>query len=526
MDDSDSKELPGLPDMGAGDLPPIAGAADATIPLAVLGAPTQAWAGSSLTEEISGQSPENLAHVVRDLPKRSAAPRVLGEQFVPLSGPLTPESAAPFEAAPRSVPFSGEVQVAASEGAGNQQGRSGPVLTGAVLLRAAPPAQAPHLLSALGAAAPLAPKASPTLDLRGVSAAFTGDNAPASAASLRPIADQPSAGYGPKGATIADGSLVETSPALNPPAALPAALPAVLPAGLPIGAAKLLALGRDINDAPPAAAMQSRSDAAPKAAPPLMPQLTQGLAPLPPPARNPAASEPYNAPHFGTLGDDGIGPEITQTAPSFAASDRILLRPMAAAPAVQSAFVSAWLAQAGLDGPFADISWADGIMLGEGVVETALPPLAPASTATITPVATVPTTTAAQLSAQLLPLAQMAQEGPVELVLSPAELGELRFEITQRGDQVQIVLSAERPETADLLRRNAEQLLIDFKNAGFAGASLSFGQWGSGGKGAQTLPMPDGDEDVSSAAIPAPQHDAFAVPRPQSDPSRSLNLRL
>ncbi len=142
-------------------------------------------------------------------------------------------------------------------------------------------------------------------------------------------------------------------------------------------------------------------------------------------------------------------------------------------------------------------------------------------------------TTAAQLSAQLLPLAQSAQSGPVELVLSPAELGQLRFEIHHRGDQVQIILSAERPETLDLLRRNSEQLLADFRNAGFAGASLAFGGWGAGqnaGANPQEFDregQPDGGSGAAQIpSSPPSQNAAFARAQSYLDPSRSLNLRL
>jgi len=141
--------------------------------------------------------------------------------------------------------------------------------------------------------------------------------------------------------------------------------------------------------------------------------------------------------------------------------------------------------------------------------------------------------TAAQLSAQLLPLAQSAQSGPVELVLSPAELGQLRFEIQHRGDQVQIVLSAERPETLDLLRRNSEQLLTDFRNAGFAGASLAFGGWAAGQNAGGSPQEFDSDSqsDGGTTAVQVPssppsQNAAFARAQSYLDPSRSLNLRL
>ncbi len=161
------------------------------------------------------------------------------------------------------------------------------------------------------------------------------------------------------------------------------------------------------------------------------------------------------------------------------------------------------------------------------------PPLGAGGAGAASPVFAGTMPTPAQLSAQLLPLAQSAQSGPVELVLSPAELGHLRFEIHHRGDQVQILLSAERPETLDLLRRNSEQLLSDFRNAGFAGASLAFGGWGAGqntGASPQDLDR-DGQAEGAGLAGQMPsgqpnQNPAFARAPTYLDPSRSLNLRL
>lgn len=68
--------------------------------------------------------------------------------------------------------------------------------------------------------------------------------------------------------------------------------------------------------------------------------------------------------------------------------------------------------------------------------------------------------------------------GGVEIALSPVELGHLRIEIAPDGDMLRIVLSAERPETLDLLRRHADQLMAEVLQAGFSGASMSFGAWG------------------------------------------------
>jgi hypothetical protein len=142
-------------------------------------------------------------------------------------------------------------------------------------------------------------------------------------------------------------------------------------------------------------------------------------------------------------------------------------------------------------------------------------------------------TSAAAMSAQILPLAQAGQAGTVEITLSPMELGQLRFEMRQTGDQVQIILSAERPETLDLLRRHSDALLQDFRAAGFAGASLSFGGWGAG-RAPPPPPQfnPDGDEGARPTLGPVPSAGlsmaaAQSVPwRSAQDAHSALNLRL
>lgn len=58
----------------------------------------------------------------------------------------------------------------------------------------------------------------------------------------------------------------------------------------------------------------------------------------------------------------------------------------------------------------------------------------------------------------------------------------MRFEVTQSGDQMRIHLTVERAETLDLLRRHADQLLAEFREAGYPDATLSFGHWSQGSR--------------------------------------------
>ena len=113
-------------------------------------------------------------------------------------------------------------------------------------------------------------------------------------------------------------------------------------------------------------------------------------------------------------------------------------------------------------------------------------------------------------------------EDRAEVLLEPAELGRLRFEINQRGDGVQIVLMAERPETLELLRRNADQLLSDLKSMGFSGSELGFGSWGQESRQNEALVFDDSGGDEPA---PLPPQPFGAAPLPRTA-TGGLDLRL
>jgi flagellar hook-length control protein FliK len=123
--------------------------------------------------------------------------------------------------------------------------------------------------------------------------------------------------------------------------------------------------------------------------------------------------------------------------------------------------------------------------------------------------------TAPQLPASVTPQAlgqtivqvlQKGEERQIDLALRPEELGRLRFEMTTSGDKVHIVLFIERPEALDLIRRHADHLLNDLRQAGFSQSSLSFGNWSqrespTGGEAATTAPT---EEPTDTLALVPP----------------------
>lgn len=80
----------------------------------------------------------------------------------------------------------------------------------------------------------------------------------------------------------------------------------------------------------------------------------------------------------------------------------------------------------------------------------------------------------------------MQSDRPVELTLSPEELGRVRLTLQSAGDQTMVVsVQAERHETLDLMRRHIDSLTREFREMGYSDVSFSFSQHSDQGR-AQT----------------------------------------
>ena len=64
----------------------------------------------------------------------------------------------------------------------------------------------------------------------------------------------------------------------------------------------------------------------------------------------------------------------------------------------------------------------------------------------------------------------------VEVTLDPVELGRVSLTFVTKDEGVSVVVAADRAETADLLRRNSDQLQRDLANAGYENVDLDFDQ--------------------------------------------------
>lgn len=110
---------------------------------------------------------------------------------------------------------------------------------------------------------------------------------------------------------------------------------------------------------------------------------------------------------------------------------------------------------------------------------------------------------------------------PVDLALDPPELGRVRMSLTEVSGTITLTIHAERPETADLMRRHLDLLAQEFARGGLDAPSVRISQDDSGG---QPRPPPQ------PATIPTIQEGMADSPAPDRGTTRAaagaLDLRL
>lgn len=84
------------------------------------------------------------------------------------------------------------------------------------------------------------------------------------------------------------------------------------------------------------------------------------------------------------------------------------------------------------------------------------------------------------VSAQIAEITRQQPDRPVELTLSPEELGRLRMSFQTEGSALHVILSFERPDTLDLMRRHIDQLAQEMRAFGMSEVSFTFQQQTSG----------------------------------------------
>lgn len=116
-----------------------------------------------------------------------------------------------------------------------------------------------------------------------------------------------------------------------------------------------------------------------------------------------------------------------------------------------------------------------------------------------------------------------ASNDRIEVTLAPADLGKLRLSFHATDGGVSVVINAERPETLDLVRRNADSLARDLRDIGYGQVTFSFGRQDSPD---DRRPLPSAPADFT---LPGETDAVPEAPPPVSHRSAangSLDLRI
>lgn len=87
---------------------------------------------------------------------------------------------------------------------------------------------------------------------------------------------------------------------------------------------------------------------------------------------------------------------------------------------------------------------------------------------------TVPTLEARPVLHAIAEASVKAQDGTIELRLSPEELGRVRISMSHHDHGMSVVLNVERDDTLNLLRRHASELAAALREAGLGEATIEF----------------------------------------------------
>lgn len=123
---------------------------------------------------------------------------------------------------------------------------------------------------------------------------------------------------------------------------------------------------------------------------------------------------------------------------------------------------------------------------------------------------------------KIMDIAVAAMPEATEIRLSPRELGGVRLNVSGEGGLVHVAVSAERPETLELLRRHAGELAAELRSLGYGGASFSFER-------APDQRQQAGGDEVHASASPDLQDSPMPAPtatRPIRVPAGSLDIRI
>lgn len=136
-----------------------------------------------------------------------------------------------------------------------------------------------------------------------------------------------------------------------------------------------------------------------------------------------------------------------------------------------------------------------------------------------------------RVAMQIADAARQLPDRPVEITLSPEELGKVRlsFQVSENG-AMHVVVSAERADTLDLMRRNIDSLVGEFRDLGYEDSGFSFESFDQGAQGDergedQASAPGFGGDSLTRGADPAPDT-AKAPVRLSLNSTSGMDLRL
>lgn len=108
---------------------------------------------------------------------------------------------------------------------------------------------------------------------------------------------------------------------------------------------------------------------------------------------------------------------------------------------------------------------------------------------------------AASIAAQIAVAVSGDRTGSTDIRLSPQELGRVRLSLVTHDSAIAVAIFAERPETAELMRRHIDILAQEFRAMGFDDVTFSFADERSGRRDqAQNEKMADGARSATPVA--------------------------
>jgi flagellar hook-length control protein FliK len=118
--------------------------------------------------------------------------------------------------------------------------------------------------------------------------------------------------------------------------------------------------------------------------------------------------------------------------------------------------------------------------------------------------------------------------GTLELALDPPELGRVRMSLVETAGVMTLSIVADRPETAELMRRHMDILAQEFSRAGLDAPNVRVGTgWDGSGAAPDRGAAPPERGNSEPGTEPAPGAPlAPALRMPPADPTRALDLRL